>query len=100
MTPHPWVGAAKTRLTRARIACVPEIEQQAGERLRVLDLMEMLSDLRDRPANELELFVCGRRRQPMFDALGHEQMHPLPTEARRCPERRELTPLAAGQAAL
>src|SRR4051794_24596553 len=77
-----------------------DVEQQAGERLRVLDLMEPLSDLGDRPADELELLVVGRSRFPTLGALDGEHVHPFATEAGRRPERRQLAPLAAGQAAL
>src|SRR5207342_3655785 len=62
--------------------------------------VETPADLGGRPAYELELLVVGRRRLPALDALGGEHVHPLATEARRRPERRQLAPLSPGQAAL
>src|SRR5262249_44854424 len=100
IAPHPGWGW-KTRLVRTGVACErPEVEQQAGKRLRVLDLVQTLSDRAARPADELQLLVGGRRWLPSLDALGGEQMHAFAADPRRCPERRELTPAATGQAAL
>src|SRR4029077_20288859 len=48
----------------------------------------------------LELLVRLRRGLAALDALGGEHMHVLPAEAWRRPERGQLAPLRAGQAAL
>src|SRR5579884_170247 len=94
-------GLREWRLARTcRLRARPEVEQQPGERLRVLDLAEPRTDLLDGPAFELELLVGGGRGLAALDSLDHEQVHPLPAEPRRRPERRQLAPIAAGQPTL
>src|SRR5215471_18978356 len=71
IAPHPWVGLRETRLVRTGIAFErPEVEQQADKGLRVLDLVQTLSDSADRPPDEFQLLVGGRRWLPAFDAFG------------------------------
>ena len=50
----------------------PEIEQQAGERLRILDLAQALADLGYGPADELELLVDGAQALPRIAAALRE----------------------------
>src|SRR5581483_3840068 len=77
-----------------------EIQEEAGDRLRVLELADPRAELGDRPAHDLDVLVLLRLRLAGVDVLGEEQVHLLAAEARRRPEGRELRPRPAAQAAL
>ena len=47
-----------------------QVHEQAGERLGVLDLAEVILDLVEWPAHDLELLVVGRLRLAAHDVLG------------------------------
>src|SRR3954467_3831738 len=78
-----------------------EIKQEAGERLRVLDLPEAGFELVDSPAHELDVLAGVRARIAHgFYAFGDEEGHALVREAGRRPERRDLVPLPTAEAGL
>src|SRR5664279_2380856 len=89
----------KTRGTLAATA-VPQVHQQARERLCVVQLRQPRLQLVDRPAEELQHLVVVRLGLTLLDAFGEVDVHPFPAEAGRRPERREERPFPAGEAAL
>src|SRR5919204_4603730 len=103
-SPTPWVGAAAKRCpVRRRLfgrrgqVRLAQVQEQDGEGLRVLELVQVVRDLPRIPADELELFVRLWVRIASFDTFGEEEMHPLAAKAGRRVEDRQLTPRAAGE---
>src|SRR5204862_652606 len=67
---------------------------------RVLELAEPRLDVRDGPADELDLLVGVGVRLASLDVLREVEMHLLAAEAGRRPERRQLAPAPTRQSAL
>src|SRR4051794_5649084 len=61
-------------------------EKQAGERLRVAELVEPARDLGDRPAHDLDLLVLVAACLALLDPGREVEGHVLVAEARRRPE--------------
>src|SRR6266536_6333067 len=74
-----------------------EVQQQSGERLRILELADPRGQLRDRDPDELDRLVALQALFAFLDALGEEHVHQLPAEAGRRPERRGVSPVAAAE---
>ena len=77
-----------------------EVEEEAGQRLRVLDLREQAGQLGHRNSDVLELLVGIRRGLAAFQPLGEEELHPLAAETRGREEPARVTPGPAGEAGL
>src|SRR4051812_40744836 len=77
-----------------------EVEEEAGQRLRVLDLRKQARQLRNRHADVLELLVGDRCGVTPLEAFGEEELHPLSAEARCREEAAHLAPGAPGEAGL
>src|SRR5207244_8527642 len=97
-------SGCEPRKSKRRPSAAPlsllEVQEQPGDRLRVLEVAHQRAELRDRNCDQLDLLVRLLPRLAGLDALREEQVHPLATEARRRVERRQLAPLAAGLAGL
>src|SRR5207249_3250857 len=74
-----------------------QVQEHAGERLRVLDLRHDLCELVDVNTEMLELLVGTRRRPAGQKTLRHEQIHAFPAEAWCRVEARRVAPGAAGE---
>src|SRR5205823_12841596 len=80
-----WWAGVPQRLPRASEAEAPvalrEVEQQPGDRLRVLELADAAAQLFDRNAHELDRLVGLLPGLALLDALRDEEPHPLAAEA-------------------
>src|SRR5438105_9460292 len=74
----------------------PQVEEKARDRLRVVELAEMLLDLGRSPADDRELLVFLGARCASFDVLREKDVHSLAAESGRRVERAELAPSTPG----